>query len=142
MAKNNKRIKEIEKDLADNPDKYSSGTYFVVFKYMKMKEQFYDFYPTNFISKILIKIKYFFQNIICSKCVYEKTKRRNYLRTEIKVQNATEAYEIFWRNLGYSICQKILYSLISVITTIILILISFAIIYLLNYCQFRLTETE
>ena len=142
MATKSEKIKEIEKDLSDNPDKYSSGTYFVVFKYMKMREQFYDFYPTTIIHKIIIRIKYLFQNIIFGKCVSEKTKRRNYLKTEIKVQNATEAYEIFWQNLGYSLCQKILYLSFSVIVTIILILISFAIIYLLNYCQFRLTETE
>ena len=142
IAKKNKRIKEIEKDLAKNPDKYSSGTFFVVFKYMRMKDQFYDFYPTNLIQKILIKIKYFFQNIIFSKCVSEKTKRKNYLKTEIKVEYATEAYEVFWQNLGYSLCQKILFFSFSFVVTIILILISFGIIYFLNYFQFRLTKTE
>jgi len=142
IAKKNKRIKEIEKDLAKNPDKYSSGTYFVVFKYMRMKDQFYDFYPTNLVQKILIRIKYFFQNIIFSKCVSEKTKRRNYLKTEIKVQYATEAYEVYWQNLGYSFCQKILFFSFSFVVTIILIFISFGIIYLLNYCQFKLAESE
>ena len=142
MAEKNKRIKEIKKDLAHNPDKYSSGTYFVVFKYMHMKEQLYDFYPTSIFQKIFIRIKYFFQNIICSKCISERTKRRNYLKTEIKVQYATEAYEVFWQNLGYSLCQKILYFSLSIVVTIVLICISFAIIYILNYFQFKLTETE
>ena len=43
IAKNNKKIKEIEKDLEENPDKHSSGTYFVVFKYIKIKDKLYNF---------------------------------------------------------------------------------------------------
>ena len=72
----------------------------------------------------------------------EKTKRKNYLKNEIKVEYATEAYEVFWQNMGYSLCKKILFFLISLLSTIILILISFAIVYFLNYCQFNLTEKE
>ena len=142
IEEKNKKIQEIEKDLADDPDKYSSGTFFVVFKYMKMQEQFYDFYPTHYITRALWKIKYFFQNIIFSNCANEKTKRKNYLKNEIKVEYATEAYEVFWQNMGYSLCKKILFFLISLLSTIILILISFAIVYFLNYCQFNLTEKE
>ena len=142
IEEKNKKIQEIEKDLADDPDKYSSGTFFVVFKYMKMQEQFYDFYPTHYITMALWKIKYFFQNIIFSNCANEKTKRKNYLKNEIKVEYATEAYEVFWQNMGYSLCKKILFFLISLLSTIILILISFAIVYFLNYCQFNLTEKE
>ena len=71
IGEKNKKIQEIEKDLADDPDKYSSGTFFVVFKYMKMQEQFYDFYPTHYITRALWKIKYFFQNIIFSNCACE-----------------------------------------------------------------------
>ena len=109
IKEKNKKIQEIEKDLADDPDKYSSGTFFVVFKYMKMQEQFYDFYPTHYITRALWKIKYFFQNIIFSNCANEKTKRKNYLKNEIKVEYATEAYEVFWQNMGYSLCKKILF---------------------------------
>ena len=107
-----------------------------------MQEQFYDFYPTHYITRALWKIKYFFQNIIFSNCANEKTKRKNYLKNEIKVEYATEAYEVFWQNMGYSLCKKILFFLISLLSTIILILISFAIVYFLNYCQFNLTEKE
>ena len=107
-----------------------------------MQEQFYDFYPTHYITRALWKIKYFFQNIIFSNCANEKTKRKNYLKSEIKVEYATEAYEVFWQNMGYSLCKKILFFLISLLSTIILILISFAIVYFLNYCQFNLTEKE
>ena len=43
IVKNNKKIKEIEKDLEENTDKHSSGTYFVVFKYIKIKDKLYNF---------------------------------------------------------------------------------------------------
>ena len=64
IIEKNKKIQQIEKDLAENPDKYSSGIFFVVFKYMKMQEQFYDFFPTHYISRALWNIKYFFQRSI------------------------------------------------------------------------------
>ena len=47
IFENKKKIAKIEKDLEENPDKYSSGTYFLVFKYISMRDKFYDFFPTN-----------------------------------------------------------------------------------------------
>ena len=76
-----------EKDLKENPEKYSSGTYFIVFKTISMKDKFYDFFPTNLFSRCFMKIKYFFQNILFSKCVSEKTKRANYIKTELAVEH-------------------------------------------------------
>ena len=140
IAKNNQKIKEIEKDLADNPDKHSSGTYFVVFKYIKMKDKFYEFFPVHTIPRIFLYIKYFFQNIIFSGMVSDKTKRANYIKKEITVEYATEAYEVVWQNMGYSLCSKSLYLLASIVTTIVLICFSFLIIFYLNSVQFNLTE--
>ena len=140
IAKNNKKIKEIEKDLEENPDKHSSGTYFVVFKYIKMKDELYNFFPVHLIPRILLYIKYFFQNIIFNDVVSEKTKRANYLKKEINVDKATEAYEVVWQNMGYSLFKKSLYLIASIIITIVLILISFMIIFFLNSVQYNLTE--
>ena len=142
MAINRKKIQEIEKDLEMNPDKHSSGTYFVVFKYIIMKDRFYDFFPTHFITKILVRIKYFFQNIMFSRCVSERTKRTNYIRKEFEVNHATEAYEVIWQNMGFSYCQKFMHSLLSISISIILIGISFGIVLLLNYIQYSLIENE
>ena len=140
IAKNQKEIKEIEKDLEKNPDKHSSGAYFVVFKYIVMKDKFYDFFPTYFYSKIFIRIKYFFQNILFSRCVNEKIKRTNYLKKQFTVKHATEAYEVNWQNMGYSFFQKTLYLLSSFFITIILIGISFGIVVSLNYAQYNLSD--
>ena len=140
ISKNKKEIKEIEKDLEENPHKYSSGTFFVVFKYISMRDKFYDFFPTHFIPKIFMRIKFFFQNIMCGCCVSEKKKRMNYLKTAFTVEHATEAYEVQWQNLGYSLCQKALYLSVSIFVTIVLIGISLGIVLLLNYGQFHLTE--
>ena len=89
-----------------------------------------------------MRIKYFFQNIIFGNCVNEKTKRTNYLKLAFAVEHATEAYEVQWENLGYSMCQKALYLSISIFVTIVLIGISLGIVLLLNYAQFNLTEKE
>ena len=140
IAKNNQKIKELEKDLVENPDKHSSGAYFVIFKYIKMKDQFYDFFPVHLIPRIFLYIKYFFQNFIFSGMVSEKTKRANYIKKEITVDYATEAYEVVWQNMGYSLCSKSLYLLASIGITIVLICFSFLIIFYLNSVQFNLTE--
>ena len=140
MDKNRKKIQEIENDLQKNPDKYSSGAYFVVFKYIIMRDRFYDFFPTHFFSKFFLRIKFFFQNILFSKCVSEKTKRTNYLRKEISVSHATEAYEVIWQNMGYSFCQKTSYLLLSIFISILLIEVSLGIVLILNYIQYNLNE--
>ena len=47
INKNKEKILEIEKDISQNPNKYNCGTYFIVFKYIKMRDQIYDFFPTS-----------------------------------------------------------------------------------------------
>ena len=135
-------MKEIENDLYENPDKYNCGTYFVVFKYISMRDKIYSFFPTNFSAQILMKIKYFFQNILCGCCTSEKTKRTNYIKNSFMIQHATEAYEVLWQNLGYSFKEKYFYLLISVVVTIVLIGISLCIAIALNEAQYKLTENE
>ena len=142
IVENKKKINEIEKDLKENPDNYSSGTYFVVFKYISMREKFYDFFPTNLFSITLMKIKYFFQNIFCGKCTNEKTKRTNYLKTAFGVEHATEAYEIIWQNLGFSLCQKFSYLSASIGISILLIGFSFGIVLALNYAQNEMKDND
>ena len=142
IIKNKEKLKEIENDLYDNPDKYNCGTYFVVFKYISMRDKIYSFFPTNFSSKVLVKIKYLFQNILCGCCTSEKTKRTNYLKTAFIIEHATEAYEVMWQNLGYSFKEKYFYLLLSVIATIILIGVSLCIAIGLNEVQYTLTKED
>ena len=137
---NKEKIKEIERDINENPDKYNSGTYFVVFKYISMRDKIYSFFPTNLSSKIFMKIKYLFQNILCGCCTNEKTKRTNYLKTAFTIEHATEAYEVLWENLGYSFRQRYFYILLSGIATILLIGASFCIVIGLNEAQYKITE--
>jgi hypothetical protein len=142
INKKKEKIFEIEKDISENPNKYNCGTYIIIFKYVKMRDQIYDFFPTTMISKIYIHIKYFFQNIIFNKCTSKETKNVNILKTAFKVEHATEAYEILWKNLGYTTFQKYLYLLISIFITIILVAISLCIVLLLNHIQYNLTENK
>ena len=140
INQNKKKIKEIEADLLSNPDKYNCGTYFVIFKYISMRDKIYAFFPTNFHSRIFAYIKYFFQNVMFGFCVNEKTKRINYLRTSFTIEHATEAYEVQWQNMGYSSKTKCLYLLISVFVTILLFGTSLCIVIGLNELQFHLIE--
>ena len=140
INKNKEKIMEIEKDINQNPNKYNCGTYFIVFKYIKMRDQIYDFFPTTLSSKIYYRIKYFFQNIIFAYCTSEKTKRLNFLKISFQVEHATEAYEVLWKNLGYTTIQKYLYLLLSIIVTLALVGISLCIVLLFNHIQYNLTE--
>ena len=142
INQNKEKIKEIEKDLYLNPDKYNCGTYFVIFKYISMRDKIYSFFPTNLVSKVIMRIKYFFQNIIFSGCTSEKTKRTNYLKTAFTIEHATEAYEVLWQNLGYSLKEKYFYLIVSALVTIILIGISLCIVIGLNEAQYKITENR
>ena len=140
IAQNKEKLKELEKDIYTNPDNYNSGTYFVIFKYISMRDKIYSFYPTNFSAKFFMRIKYLFQNFLCGCCTSEKTKRTNYLKTAFTVDHATEAYEVLWQNLGYSLKEKYFYLMLSVIATIILIGISLGIVVGLNEVQYNITK--
>ena len=142
INKNKEKITEIEKDIEQNFNKYNCGTYFIVFKYIKMRDQIYDFFPTTLSSKIYYRIKYLFQNIIFGHCISEKTKRLNFLKISFQVEHATEAYEILWKNLGYTTIQKYAYLLLSIIITIVLVSISLCIVLLFNHIQYQLTENN
>ena len=142
IIKNQIRIKEIEKDINENPNKYNCGTYFVIFKYIKMRDRIYDFFPTNFMSKLFIRIKYFFQNIVFESCTNEKSKRANFLKLSFTVEHATEAYEVLWKNLGYTQRQKYCFLMISIIVSLILIAGSLGIVLILNHIQYNLTKNE
>ena len=142
INENKEKIMEIERDIFQNPDKYNCGTYFIVLKYVKMRDQIYDFFPTSLSSRIYFLIKYFFQNIIFRKCVSEEKKRLNFLKTSFKVEHATEAYEVLWKNLGYTTFQKYLYLLLSIFVTLILVSITLCIILLFNHIQYLLTEEK
>ena len=107
-----------------------------------MRDKFYNFFPTSSTSRILYQIKYFIQNIIFNKCVSEETKRLNILKTSLQIEHATEAYEVLWKNLGYTTIQKYLYLSLSIIATLILVGLSLCIVLLFNHIQYNLTESN
>ena len=137
---NQKEISLKEKEITETPDKYNGGTFFVVFKYIAMRDKFYDFFPTSFVTKSFWHIKYFFQNILFSKFVNEDTKKINEIKRFFQVEHATESYEVLWENMGYSFKQKSIHLLISCVITIILLAVSLGIVTLLNWLQSHLTD--
>ena len=142
IEENKKKLTDMEKDLLMNPNKYNCGTFFVIFKYISMRDKVYDFFPTTFSSRIFANIKYLFQNCLCGCCVNKKTQRINYLRTAFTIEKATEAYEVQWQNMGYSMKEKALYLSISVFVTILLIGASLSIVIGLNEAQYALTKND
>lgn len=140
INKNEQKIKEIEKDINENPNKYNCCTYFVVFKYIRMRDKIYQFFPTNLFSKLAVHIKYFIQNILFNSCVNEKTKRANFLKLSFTLEHAKEAYEVLWKNLGYTQKEKYFFLILSIIVTLILVGISLCIVLLLNHVQYNLIK--
>ena len=53
----------MELDLNKNPNKFNGGTYFIIFPQMKMRDDFYNFFPHSYGSKLICTIKYFFQSL-------------------------------------------------------------------------------
>ena len=135
-----KELKEKNDDLKANPSNYSGGTFFLVFSKISMQEAFYDFYPHSYGSKIIWSVRYFFECILFKHFVSEVEKKKIKMKLRIDVKHAAEAYEVQWENMGYSRLNRNLYTIISALATILLIIVIFFIIYGLNYLSYEITK--
>ena len=142
IDKYGKELEKMQKDLNDNPNKYNGGTFFIIFQEMKMRENFYDFFPHNMIEKSIWSIRYFFECFLFQKCVSEERKKKTALKMIIDVSSAAEPYEVEWENMGYSRCERNIRYLISSLASIGLIIIAFLIIVVVNYGQRKLLEKQ
>ena len=130
------------KDLNENPNNYNGGTFFLIFSTMNMSDRFYNFFPHSVIEKCFWSVRYFFENMICSRCVNEGQKRISFLKMELDVKRADEPYEVEWENMGYTRTERNVRKLISIIASFFLIAVTFAIIVLVNWGQRILSEDE
>ena len=136
------KLNNLLRDLNDNPNKYNGGTFLVVFSTMKMKDNFYDFFPHSYGSKIFWSIRYFFECILFSFCVSQERKSKTKLKLSVDVSQATEPYEILWENMGHTRFEINCYKLISFVCTIVLIIISLGIIIGLNTLQYKVSQNN
>ena len=132
----------MQKDINDNPNKYNGGTFFIVFEQMTMRDDFYDFFPHTFATKVLWSIRYFFECVLFQKCMNEEKRKMTSLKMAIDVTTAAEPYEVEWENMGYSRCERNIRFIISFGASIGLIVIAFGIIVLVNYGQQKLSEKQ
>ena len=133
-------LEEMQTDLNKFPNKYNGGTFFLIFNQIKMKENFYDFFPHSAASKLIWLLRYFFQYLICGKCINDEYKNLIKLKATIGVDHASEAYEVMWENMGYSRLERNLYFFAAVFATILLIGVCLCVVYGLNYLQFYLEK--
>lgn len=142
IEKYDKELDEMQKDLNDNPNKYNGGTFFIVFEQMRMRDDFYDFFPHSMIEKTWWSIRFFFECFLFKKCLSEERQKRTALKMKIDVSSAAEPYEVEWENMGYSRCERNIRYLIASLASIGLIVIAFCIIIAVNYGQRKLSEKQ
>jgi len=136
------KLDNLINDLNQNQNKYNGGTFLVVFSTMKMKQDFYDFFPHSYGTKIFWSIRYFFECILFQFCVSTERKNKIKLKLSVDVTQATEPYEILWENMGHTRFEINCYKFISFISTLGLIIISLGIIIGLNTLQYKVAENH
>ena len=134
------KLNELLNDLNSNPNKYNGGTFFVIFSTMKMRDNFYNFFPHNYGEKIFWLIRYFFECFLFGFCINERRKNKIKLKLCVDVSNATEPYEVHWENMGHTRFEINCYKLISLFATIGLIIVSLGIIIVLNILQYKVSK--
>ena len=142
LEKYKNKLDEKQIDLNQNPNKYNGGTFFVVFNKILMKDKFVNFFPQSSIMGIMWRIRYFFENIICGRCINEGRKNRNRLKLSLEVIGDVEPYEVEWENMGFSRCERNVRLFLSVLAFVVLIIITLGIIIALNYLQRKVAEKQ
>ena len=107
-----------------------------------MKDDFCDFFPQSYFSKIMWSIIYFFENIVCGNCCNEEIKRRTKLKLSIDIEPNIEPYEVEWENMGCSRCERNFRLLFSIIAFLVLVCAELAIIIGLNAFQRYLAKKD
>ena len=136
------KLDEMQLDLNENPNKYNGGTFFLVFNKIEMKDNFAKFFPSSYFLKLMWKIRYFFENIICKCCINEGRRERTRLKMSLDVVNDVEPYEVEWENMGFSRGSRNLRLFFSIAAFVVLIVITLGIIIALNYLQRKIKEKQ
>ena len=126
-------LNELQTDLNENPNKYNGGTFFVIFENMRMKDEFCDFFPNSYFSKLIWSIRYCFENCLCKRCCNEGVRNMTKLKLSIDVMRNIEPYEVEWENMGYTRCERNVRLLFSIIAFLVLIVVESLIIIGLKY---------
>ena len=133
VEKYRNKLDEMQIDLNSNPNKYNGGTFFLIFQKMQMKDEFANFFPNSYFLKLMWRIRYFFENIICGSCINAGRKDRNRLKISLEIERNVEPYEVQWENMGFSRGIRNLRLFFSILAFVVLIYY----ILLFNYYCFK-----
>ena len=135
-------LNKLQTDLNENPNKYNGGTFFVIFDNMRMKDDFCEFFPTSYFSKLIWSIRYCFENCLCKRCWNEEIRNRTKLKLSVDVMDNIEPYEVEWENMGYTRCERNMRLIFSIIAFLVLVAVELLIIIGLNALQRHLAEKQ
>jgi hypothetical protein len=138
----NFKLNELLTDLKTNPNKYNGGSFFIIFSTMQMQDEFYNFFPHSYGEKLYWLLRYFFECILFKSCINEDQKLLIKSKISVDVRHATEPYEIYWENMGYTRFERNAYKFISFLSTIGLIIVSLGIIIGLNKLQNKVSQNN
>ena len=142
VEKYRNKLDEMQIDLNSNPNKYNGGTFFLIFQKMQMKDEFANFFPNSYFLKLMWRIRYFFENIICGSCINAGRKDRNILKISLEIERNVEPYEVQWENMGFSRGIRNLRLFFSILAFVVLIVVTLGIIIALNYLQRKIKEKQ
>ena len=142
VEKYRNKLDEMQIDLNSNPNKYNGGTFFLIFQKMQMKDEFANFFPNSYFLKLMWRIRYFFENIICGSCINAGRKDRNRLKISLEIERNVEPYEVQWENMGFSRGIRNLRLFFSILAFVVLIVVTLGIIIALNYLQRKIKEKQ
>ena len=136
------KYKDFEDHILVDINKYNGGTFFLIFKTMRMRDYFYNFFPNSFLMRTLWCVRYFFESTILRACISEEKRYLSKLKVTLQLRENVEPYEVLWENMGYSWCERAIRSLTSFLASILLIAICLAIMVGLNALQRKATKKD
>jgi hypothetical protein len=136
-----KQLETILKEKLVTSKENFAGSILITFKTIKEKENYYKQFPHSFLEKCIVFIKNL-KYRICSCCMSEERLERFHRRKKIKIYLAPDPEDIIWENMEFTLISKIKRSLIIWSISLLLMGISFGIVYYLNSLQENSEENE
>ena len=133
-----KQILKVMNKLEDDYSKNSfNGVAFITFNTEKEASNYEKKYPTTFIGKLFINIGKSISLCFCGCCLSKNTKKSLRIKSQITVDLAPEPEDIIFEHLEFNFISRFFRSLILYFFSILLAGISFVIVTLLNYIQYK-----
>ena len=113
----------------------------ISFNRIEDREKFLSHYPDDFFGSV----RFFFNNIkyyICCCCVDKEMNKRFSRSRKINATDPPEPEDIYWENFSYSYIQRFQRTIITYIICILIIVVSFGIIFGLSVLQDHLYKDD